>query len=136
MAAWRRAEAQFEAWVDPHQPEPVQVAALAALATVPGEAVGRFALRVWPTLTPGARSGAIDLLLADPARERLLVEALRTGAVPSWTMNFWQKRDLIMHRDPAFPRRRARCSKIARSTGRDRQKYAAAVERGGNAGRG
>ncbi len=57
----------------------MQVAALAALATVPGDAVGRFVLRVWPTLTPGARSGAVDLLLADPARERMLVEALRHG---------------------------------------------------------
>ena len=30
-------EAQFQAWVDPREPEAVQVAALAALATVPGE---------------------------------------------------------------------------------------------------
>ena len=128
---------QFQGWVDPREPEAVQVAALAALATVPGEAVGRFALRVWPTLTPAARSGAIDLLLADPARERLLVDALRTGAVPSWTMNFWQKRELIMHRDPEL-RAAARALLEDHPEGRAAivNRYAAAVERGGDAGRG
>ncbi len=129
--------AQFQAWVDPREPEPVQVAALAALATVPGEAVGRFVLRVWPTLMPAARSGAIELLLADPARERLLVEALRTGAVPSWTMNFWQKRELIMHRDPEL---RAAARALLEDHPEARaaivNRYAAAVERGGDAGRG
>ena len=130
-------EAQFQAWVDPREPEPVQVAALAALATVPGDAVGRFVLRVWPTLTPGARSGAVDLLLADPARERLLVEALGTGAVPGWTMNFWQKRELIMHRDPEL-RAAARALLEDRPEARAAivNRYAAAVERGGDAARG
>jgi putative membrane-bound dehydrogenase-like protein len=130
-------EAQFQAWVDPREPEPVQVASLAALTTVPGEAVGRFVLRVWPTLTPGARTQAIELLQADPARERMLVEALRTGAIQSWAMNFWQKRDLIMHRDPAL-REAARALLEDRPEARAAivNRYAAAVERGGSAERG
>lgn len=130
-------EMQFQAWVEPREPEAVQVAALSALTTVPGEAVGRFALRVWPTLTPGARSEAIELLLADPARERLLVEALRTGAVPSWTMSFWQKRELIMHRDPVL-RAAARALLEDHPDARAAvvNRYAAAVERGGSADRG
>ncbi len=130
-------EAQFQAWVDPREPEAVQVAALAALATVPGEAVGQFVLRVWPTLTPAARSGAIELLLADPARERLLVGALRTGAIPSWTMNFWQKRELIMHRDPELrAAARAMLEDHPEARAAIVNRYAAAVERGGDAGRG
>ncbi len=130
-------EAQFQAWVDPREPEAVQVAALAALTTVPGEAIGRFVLRVWPTLTPGARTQAIELLQADPARERMLVEALRTGAIQSWAMNFWQKRDLIMHRDPAL-REAARALLEDRPEARAAivNRYAAAVERGGSAERG
>ena len=128
---------QFQAWVDPREPEVVQVAALTALTTVPGEAVGRFVLRVWPTLTPGARSHAIELLLADAARERLLVESLRTGAIPSWTMNFWQKRELIMHRDPEL---RAAARALLEDHPEARaaivNRYAAAVERGGSAERG
>lgn len=130
-------EAQFRAWVDPREPEAVQAAALTALATVPGEDVGRFALRVWPTLTPGARTQAIELLQADPARERMLVDALRTGAIQSWAMNFWQKRDLIMHRDPAL-REAARALLEDRPDARAAivNRYAAAVERGGSAERG
>ena len=130
-------EARFQAWVDPREPEAVQVAALTALTTVPGDAVGQFVLRVWPTLTPGARTAAIDLLLADAARERLLVEALRTGVVPTWTMNFWQKRELIMHRDPEL-RAAARALLEDRPEARAAvvNRYAAAVERGGSADRG
>src|SRR6185436_11942939 len=37
-----------------------------------------------------------------PGRTRLLVAALQSGAVPAWSLSFWQKRDLIMHRDPAL----------------------------------
>ena len=130
-------EAQFQAWVDPREPEVVQVAALSALTTVPGEAVGRFVLRILPTLTPGARLEAITLLLADPTRQRLLVESLRTGAIQSWTMNFWQKRALIMHRDPEL-RAAARALLEERPEARAAivNRYAAAVERGGSAERG
>ena len=129
--------AQFEAWVDPKEPEAVQVAALRALARVGGEPVGRFVLRVWPTLTPGARSAAIDLLHADPARQRLLVDALGRGVVQSWALNFWQKRALIMHRDAAL-RADARALLEPRPDTRAAvvNMYAAAVERGGDAGRG
>ena len=129
--------AQFEAWVDPGEPEAVQIAALRALARVGGEPVGRFVLRVWPTLTPGARSAAIDLLHADPARQRLLVDALGRGVVQSWALDFWQKRALLMHRDAALradarallePRPETRAAVV--------NAYAAAVERGGDAARG
>ena len=128
---------RFEAWVNPREPEVVQVAAIGALARVPGEAVGQFVLSVWPALTPGARSKAIDLLHADPARQRLLVDALQRGTVQSWAMNFWQKRALIMHRDPEL-RAAARTMLEDRPDARAAvvNEYAAAVERGGDAARG
>lgn len=130
-------EARFQAWVAPREPEAVQIAALKALASVPGVAVGRFALSAWPALTPGARSAAVDLLLADPARQRLLVDALKAGAVQSWAMNFWQKRRLIMHRDEAL-RADARALLEDRPEARAAivNRYAAAVERGGDSARG
>jgi putative heme-binding domain-containing protein len=130
-------EAQFQAWVAPREPEAVQIAALKALASVPEVAVGRFALSAWPTLTPGARSAAVDLLLADPARQRLLVDALKAGTVQSWAMNFGQKRRLIMHRDEAL-RADARALLEDRPEARAAivNRYAAAVERGGDSARG
>jgi putative membrane-bound dehydrogenase-like protein len=130
-------EAQFDVLVAPSQPEAVQVAALVALASAPGEAVGEFALRAWPTLTPKGRHAAVDLLLRDPARQKLLVAALQKGAVQSWAMDFWQKRALIMHRDPAL-RASARALLEERPEARAAvvNTYAAAVERGGDGGRG
>jgi putative membrane-bound dehydrogenase-like protein len=127
----------FESLVDAREPEPVQVAALRALTRLEGERVGRFALERWAGLTPAARSAAIDLLLEDRSRQRLLVAALADGRVPSWTMSFWQKRDLIMNRDE-WIRNAAR--PILEPSTEERthlvNRYAAAVERGGDRGRG
>jgi putative heme-binding domain-containing protein len=121
--------AQFERWVNPREPEAVQIAALGALSRIPGEAVGTFAITAWPTLTPAARSAAIDLLHADPARQKMLVDALG--------MSFSQKRALIMHRDPEL-RAAARALLEDRPETRAAivNRYAAAVERGGDAKRG
>jgi putative membrane-bound dehydrogenase-like protein len=130
-------EATFQALVVPHEPEAVQVAAIEALASSPGEQVGRWVLEIWPTLTPRVRSAAVDLLLGNPPRQALLVEALERGRVQSWTMNFWQKRALIMHRDPQL-RAAARALLEERPEARAAivNQYAAAVERGGDSARG
>jgi putative heme-binding domain-containing protein len=87
--------------VDPREPEPVQVAAVKALGRASGDAVGGFLIARWKTLTPGTRSEAAQVLLADPPRTRLLLAALKDGRVPAWTLGFWQKRDLLMHEDAA-----------------------------------
>ena len=129
-------EAQFEAWVDPREPEAVQVAALAALTTVPGEAVGRFALHVWPTLTPAARTRR-STCCRPTRRASACWSRPSHGRRPSWAMNFWQKRDLIMHRDPEL---RAAARALLEDHPEARaavvNRYAAAVERGGDAERG
>jgi putative heme-binding domain-containing protein len=129
--------ALFESLVDARSPETVQVASLQALATLEGASIGRFALDRWPGLTPAARSAAIDLLLEDPTRQWLLVEALRDGSIPTWTMSFWQKRDLIMNRDEAV---RNAARPLLEPSQQQRthlvNRYAAAVERGGDKTRG
>src|SRR5690606_33906779 len=66
-----------------------------------------------------------------------LVRALEAGTIQSWAMSFWQKRALIMHRN-------AELRDAARALLEDRperraevvNRYAAAVERGGDATRG
>ena len=137
LAASRRARRSFRRGSIRASPSRCRWPRLRRSRRCPARPSAGSSLRVWPTLTPGARSGAIDLLLADPARERLLVEALRTGAVQSWTMNFWQKRELIMHRDPEL-RAAARALLEDRPEARAAivNRYAAAVERGGDAERG
>ena len=125
------------ALVDPHQPEQVQAAALGALSRLDGAEIGRVVLERWSGLTPGARDAAITLLLGDPARQRLLVDALGDGRVQSWTMSFWQKRRLLMNRDEAI---RSDARALLEQSPEQRthlvNRYAAAVERGGDSTRG
>jgi putative heme-binding domain-containing protein len=91
----------------------------------------------WSELTPGARSALVDLLLTTPARQRILVEAIAKGTVQPWAMTFWQKRDLIMNDDQAI---RAGARALLEESAERRadvvNRYASAVERGGDAGRG
>ncbi len=94
--------ALFERLIDPRQPDDVQVAAVSALGRIPGDAAGKLLLQRWSTLRAPVRNEAAEVLLADPGRTRLLVAALQSGDVPAWALSFWQKRDLIMHRDPAI----------------------------------
>jgi putative heme-binding domain-containing protein len=127
----------LEHMVRPREPENVQIAALNALATLRGEAVGRDLLPAWPELTPGARSALVDLLLADPARQRLLVDAMSRGTVQTWALSFWQKRDLLMNDNPGIRRdARALLEESPAARGAIANRYAAAVEGGGDPSRG
>jgi putative membrane-bound dehydrogenase-like protein len=134
-AALRRAT--FEHLVRPREPEAVQIAALNALESLRGDTVGRELLPSWGTLTPGARSALVDLLLADPARQRLLVDAMTRGTVEPWALNFGQKRDLLMNDDPGIRRdARALLEESPAARGEIANRYAAAVEGGGDPARG
>jgi putative heme-binding domain-containing protein len=123
--------------VDPHQPEAVQVGAIAALATIKGETIARQVLTRWPELTPAARSALVDLMLETPARQRLLVDAIQRGAIQPWAMTFWQKRDLLMNDDAAI---RTSARALLEDSPEHRaaivNRYASAVEQGGDAARG
>ena len=141
----------------PHEPDVVQLAALAALgridpdrlaaaspaatsqpaALTSNEALGRFLLSRWAGFTPEVRSRAGDVLIDDPARARLLVEALATGTVQPWSLGFWQKQDLVLHKDPAIrARARAVLEEDPRARAATVQRYAAALDLAGDPARG
>src|SRR4029453_5111311 len=123
--------------VDPQQPEAVQVSAIAALSTIKGDVVAGQVLPKWPELTPGARSALVDLLLATPERQRILVAAISRGSVQPWAMSFWQKRDLLMNDDARIrASARALLEESPERRGGIVNRYASAVERGGDAARG
>jgi putative heme-binding domain-containing protein len=86
--------------VDVQEPAPVQVAATRALGKVPGEAVGTFLIAKWRVLTGPVRSQAAEAVLQDPARFPQILKALQQEDVQAWTLNFSQKRRLLMNRDP------------------------------------
>ena len=83
------------------------------------------------------RSEAADALLAEPGRTRLLVAALERGEVQTWTLNFGQKRDLIMNDDPEI---RALARPLLEQAPEEREKvlkrYEAALDREGDPRRG
>ena len=76
------------------------MAATHALGKIPGEAVGSFLISKWRVLTGPVRSQAAEAVLQDPARFPQILKALQQDEVQAWTLNFSQKRRLLMNRDP------------------------------------
>ena len=104
---------------------------------MPGPSLGHFLLERWAALTPPARQAAAHALIADRDRTRLLLLALSKGTVPTWTLGFWEKRDLVMHDDAAI-RAESRALLEERPAERDAvvARYAAALDLSGDASRG
>jgi putative membrane-bound dehydrogenase-like protein len=127
----------FESVITSSEPDAVQIAGINALRRVPGEGPPAFLLSKWPTLTGSVRSAAADAILARREGSQAMLDALRSGAVKPWMLNFWQKRSLIMNRDEAI-RATARVvleespEQRARTVGR----YAAALAGRGSVARG
>jgi putative heme-binding domain-containing protein len=78
------------------------VAAARALGQVGGDEVSTFLLSRWRNFTPAVRHAAADALLREPAPTRSLLAALRRGTVQPWTLDFGERRRLLMHRDSAI----------------------------------
>lgn len=130
-------EPLFQSLVDSRQPEAVQVAAVKAFGRTSSAATARFLLSKWAALTPDVRDAAAGVLLRAPAGARLLVDAIRTGVVQRWTLNFWQKRDLLMHRDEGIrAEARALLEEDPRERERTLRRYGAALSGRGDAARG
>ena len=129
--------ALFTRLVDPKEPDEVQIAAVSGLGRIPGDDAAKLLLSRWASLRAPVRNEAAEVLLADPGRTRLLVAALQSGEVQTWALSFWQKRDLIMHRDPKI---RALARPLLEEPAGEREKvlerYAAAVTRTGDRARG
>ena len=144
-------------FVAPHEPDVVQVAAVTALGRIDGDAlaaagrasrqgearltssaaIGQFLLSRWATFTPNVRTHAGDVLIADAARARLLVDAMAAGAVQPWSLGFWQKQDLVLHEEPSI---RAAARAVLEEDPRRRaetvRRYAAALDFAGEPARG
>ncbi len=127
----------LQAFVDPREPEEVQAAAVRGLGRQPDLEAGQFLLGRWRSLTPKVRGEAANALLGDPKRTRALVDAIGAGEVQAWTLDFDQKREIIMNADPEI-RRLGR--PLLEATPADREavvaRYEAALDRPGDVGRG
>jgi putative membrane-bound dehydrogenase-like protein len=133
----RERTALLQALIDPREPEAVQSAAIKALGRRQGRAIGTFLLSKWPQLTPAARSDAAGALLANEARTWLLVDAIKSGVVQPWTLDFHQKRQLLMNRnDEIRAAARALLEEDPRRRGQTVARYAAALDMAGDPVRG
>jgi putative membrane-bound dehydrogenase-like protein len=127
----------FRALIDPRQPDAVQVAAILALSRRPPADLGSFLLSRWAAFTPAVRSAAADALIDRADSARLVVDAIRAGVVQPWGLNFWQKRDLLMHDDEEIRRAsRALLEEDPEERQQTLQRYSAALTGRGDAGRG
>jgi len=130
-------EALLKPLIDPQEPDPVQAAAVRAFGKIQGDDVGKFLLSKWRALTPAGRTQAADAMYLEPSRVRLLVAALKAGDVQPWTLNFSQRRRLIMNNDPAI---RDEARPLLEPAASDREKvvkrYEAAFDRTPDATRG
>lgn len=126
-------EALFKALIDPKQPEPVQAAAVRALARVKGAAIGTYLIERWKSMTPAVRVEAADAMFLDPERPKQLFEAIRAGIVQPWTLQFRHRRQLLMNRDVAL-REAARSLLDEKADDRDEvlKRYQAALEKDGD----
>jgi putative heme-binding domain-containing protein len=127
----------FERLIDPQEPDQVQAAAVRAFGKCKGDDVGKHLLSKWRALTPAGRTAAADAMYLEPSRVWLLVAALKNGDVQPWTLNFSQRRRLIMNNDPAI---RAAARPMLEPSLSDREKvvkrYEAAFDRTADAARG
>ena len=130
-------QALFKQFIDPHQPDQVQAAAVRAYGKIHGDDVGKFLLSKWRELTPAGRTAAADSMYLEPSRVRLLVAALKHSDVQPWTLNFSQRRRLIMNDDPSI---RAEVRPLLDQSTSDREKvvkrYESALDRTPDAARG
>ncbi|HEX2523736.1 MAG TPA: c-type cytochrome, partial [Terriglobia bacterium] len=100
MIAPEKHRGLFEKLISPGEPDSVQIAAVRGLGKIPGEAVGTFLISKWRVLTGPVRTQAAEAVLHDPARFPQILRALQHEDVQAWTLNFSQKRRLLMNRDP------------------------------------
>ena len=67
--------------VQPQSPILVQLAAIRALSAVPGEEISKYLLQQWTTLTPGLRNEAVNLMMVNPKRVKLLLDEVESGEI-------------------------------------------------------
>lgn len=93
--------------VEPHEPAPVQMAAVRALGQVEGEAIAEFLVRRWSGWSPAVREEAVRALTREPGRVRLLLAAVEEGRVRPSEIDRPMRIGLMMLEDEG-PRNRAR----------------------------
>jgi len=91
----------------PQEQPAVQLAVLRTLNEIPSNNVSEYLIRQWPVLTTEIREAAIEVLMADPERSALLIDALEKGKILTSSVSFERSVGLMMMKDESL-RNRAR----------------------------
>jgi putative heme-binding domain-containing protein len=120
----------YQKFIDPREPEDVQIAAVHALGKQQGSETSRFLLVRWRSMTPAVRAEAGSAVMSDPERFQLLLTAIDKGDIQPWSLPLRQRIQMQMNRDPAL-RERARAVLAAKAGNRDEvvKRYQAVVDK-------
>jgi putative heme-binding domain-containing protein len=129
--------ALLEDLVKPGAPEAIQAAAVEALGRIQDDSIGGWVLAKWRELPPAARAEGGDILVRDDKNVVALIEDLEQGTIQPWMLTARHRHRLIMLPDPKL-RVRARASLTSGELDRQAvvERYQAALEKEGDAGRG
>jgi len=131
-------QAFYRKFVDPSEPEEVQIAAVHALGLETGTDGAAVLLAQWRSMTGAVRSEAGSTLLSTPERFAMLLAAIEKGEIQPWSLPLRQRIQMQMNRDPAL-RERARTLLAAKSGDREAvlKRYQSALDTStGDAGQG
>ena len=87
------------------EPEPIQRAAIAALAKVAGPETAVQMVRAWTSLTPTLRAEAVSLLLSRPERALVFLDGIASGVIARTDLSPAQMKFLRSHKDAAVRER-------------------------------
>jgi putative heme-binding domain-containing protein len=91
----------------PQEQASVQLAALRTLSKIPSNAVSEYLIQQWPALTNEIRDAAIGVLMVNPERRALLIDAIEKGKILASSVSFNRSVSLMMMKDENL-RKRAR----------------------------
>jgi len=120
----------YQKFVEPSEPEDVQLAAVRALGRQKGTESAAFFLSRWRSMTPAVRGEAAGSFLGDPARFTMLLTAIDKGDVQPWSLPLRHRIQMQMNSDPAL-REKARALLTAKAGDREAvlQRYLAVVDK-------
>jgi putative heme-binding domain-containing protein len=90
------------AFLDPKQPEGLQVAAAAALAGIQKPEIGEIFIGHWREATSKVRDRMLAWYFSDRSRLPELLKAVKEGTVPPWSLGPAHTQQLLQSHDPSI----------------------------------
>lgn len=85
--------------INPTEPLPVQLSALQALGSIPDETAAQYVLQQWASLTPEIRDEAINIMMDNPERITILLNALENGVIQPANIGWRRSVRLMAQKD-------------------------------------